>query len=968
MNRFIIDEDDISISFPQEVETLNGGPGSGNFNPGQGRGVGKPSNKSKKLTYEEYAEKFKKLTRSEKEELDKEYPEYADRYFKELMERHIQRERDEKSFGTYEKDNSHPHFDLDKVPTELKYALDITPTQGLKKYDPKTQTLIDLKNRKEYYNEEKGIWVRVISMSPRDYSNTIIENNNGHYTSMREIEDRTSKGGIDMYVEKFKNRERQEVPYIKFNKEGKFSGEQEGFHRSFAADEIGDKEIPVLVVTDYYGKQPFLNHGRDITKDVENYYASKSNKNSLTRNQRLNKILNSNNENLDYRYDVKAYKEYLKEWLKHKDEPEYLRNGVLSFAEFWEHDIDYEFEDYKKILKLIDEYNKKKELVTNGGPGSGNFNPGQGRGVGKPADGYTSHGDTQYSAKNYLSKKEYEDIVNYSNRDNLTEEDFDAIAGYASSMGYGKSCELNQSIRENERTGEIEERKEIIYPTDDSQIVTWKESREFLENKIKEKEAYDKLQQEYNEFRQKHAGDANYRDEITKRVEEVNSAYRKLDYDDYSNYIENYKNGVYKNLKDDDKLWTIDSNKIKKLSAVELRKEQKNNPKEFYEKINIPRLTWSTYNPNPTTTDTMATVYGNEFKNLDKLDNVIKNKGYQLEKDITVTRRVANLGVIKDRIQKDGKYTQGGITSTTAAKSIGKKMPSGVHMGNDLVRITIPKGTRMISTWKPIEADIYKKAEKYSGGKLDSEDEKNLRMLKNQNELILPSGSTFVSPGGNKLIQNEDGSYQLILQSREEKTKNRIERLNFLQEIFNGVRRGNPYHDKFGKFSSADGASSPSSKLFYDAADYLGDESKSGDITKDIKSFKDFKDMIDTVKEDYNGGEIEGQEIWIHPESKLFKKLESPVTDKNVVKQRKTEIENENKSPFILVSRYGGKDVIVDGNHVAASYRELSDEGKNYYVPILYVQKKEYERFEKDNPNYHEKEKVYTVTKKIDEK
>lgn len=72
----------------------------------------------------------------------------------------------------------------------------------------------------------------------------------------------------------------------------------------------------------------------------------------------LEKVINSQKENLDYRYDVKAYKEYLKEWLKHKDEKEYLDGGVLSFAEFCEHDIDYEFEDYKKILKLIDEYNK----------------------------------------------------------------------------------------------------------------------------------------------------------------------------------------------------------------------------------------------------------------------------------------------------------------------------------------------------------------------------------------------------------------------------------------------------------------------------------------------------------------------------------------------------------------------------------------------------------------------------------
>ena len=48
MNRFIVDEDDILISFLDDKKTensiqFNGGPGSGNFNPGQGRGVGKPA-------------------------------------------------------------------------------------------------------------------------------------------------------------------------------------------------------------------------------------------------------------------------------------------------------------------------------------------------------------------------------------------------------------------------------------------------------------------------------------------------------------------------------------------------------------------------------------------------------------------------------------------------------------------------------------------------------------------------------------------------------------------------------------------------------------------------------------------------------------------------------------------------------------------------------------------------------------
>ena len=107
--------------------------------------------------------------------------------------------------------------------------------------------------------------------------------------------------------------------------------------------------------------------------------------------------------------------------------------------------------------------------------------------------------------------------------------------------------------------------------------------------------------------------------------------------------------------------------------------------------------------------------------------------------------------------------------------------------------------------------------------------------------------------------------------------------------------------------------------------------------------------------------------MWVHPDSKLFKKIESPVTDENTLKLRKDEIEKENKSPFVLVSTYNNKDVIIDGNHVAAAYRELSEEGKNYLVPVLYVKKEEIERFEKEHPDYHSKKKTYTKTKLINE-
>ena len=537
---------------------------------------------------------------------------------------------------------------------------------------------------------------------------------------------------------------------------------------------------------------------------------------------RLNKILNSQKENLDYRYDVKAYKEYLKEWLKHKDEKEYLNGGVLSFAEFWEYDIDYEFEDYKKILKLIDEYNKKNELVTNGGVGSGNFNPGQGRGVGKPANGHTSHGDTQYSAKNYLSKKEYENIVNYSSEDNFTEEELDAIASYAKSMGYGASCDLNQAITED-YFGEIIERENVVYPEDDSQIVTWKENKEFIEQKIKDKKEYDSLNQEIqlaaSVLRKGGLSDEKETEKLRAYVSEMqkerDNLSKTLKYSEYENYIKNYEKGLYKDLKDDQKMWTIDEDKLSKISVVKLREKQKSEQKRFDEVLEIPRLMWSMYyDDKPTTTDTLANKYQRDFKDLDKLDNIIKNKGFVLDKDITVTRRVANAKVIENQIKNKGEYTQNGITSVTAAKSIGKKMPSGVHMGNDLLRITIPAGTRVISTYNPFVRDTQKSADKYNGGKLSEEDNRNLRMIKGQNELILPSGSKFVSPNGNSISKNEDGSYQLILKAEGKISNNRTERLNFLQEIFNGGKGSGNFNPGQGRGIGKPGKGSNATNVY----------------------------------------------------------------------------------------------------------------------------------------------------------
>lgn len=171
--------------------------------------------------------------------------------------------------------NSFEHFDLEEIPIDFRDALDTTPYETT--HFNADGTSEKLKSKKEYYNREKAMEVKVISMKPEEYAKTIVDNNDGrHYSSIEAVKYRTSKEGIDMYKKKFENGGREEVPYIKFNENGKFAGEQEGFHRSFAAGEVGDEEIPVLIVMDSReGRQPVLKYGKDVTKEAEDYLAAK---------------------------------------------------------------------------------------------------------------------------------------------------------------------------------------------------------------------------------------------------------------------------------------------------------------------------------------------------------------------------------------------------------------------------------------------------------------------------------------------------------------------------------------------------------------------------------------------------------------------------------------------------------------------------------------------------------------------
>lgn len=942
---------------------INGGPGSGNFNPGQGRGIGKPS-KSSILS-----NKMKSLSWNETQDL--------------LRDKETRQIIKEIGLKTYD--------DLWNMWAKVKIE-DFTE-KDIKEID--IDDAFDVVRKNIRLSALEGWFVNADSNYKPEIVTKILEN--------KELRN----AGLNIAYYNYKNRFESDISFSDFIKtpislyrgeHGQTHVTQDWFDAYTPAKDIAEgfgeivteikiKPIETLGVYFDNAESEYL----VLTKtSMYNMNSMKDENLFITRINKLDKILNSINENLDYRYDVKAYKEYLKEWLKHRDEKEYLNGGVLSFAEFWEYDIDYEFEDYKKILKLIDEYNKKNELVTNGGVGSGNFNPGQGRGVGKPANGHTSHGDTQYSAKNYLSKKEYENIVNYSSEDNFTEEELDAIAGYTKSMGYGASCDLNQAIRENDY-GEIIEKENIIYPTDDSQIITWKENKQLIEKAIEDKKKYDSLKEEIS-FADSVVRKGGLSDEketeklktyIAEKRKEMNELYEKSKFSEFSNYIENYKNGLYKDLKDDQKMWTIDEDKLSKVSVIGLKEKYKTEKERFKEVLEIPRLMWSTaYKDKPTTSDTLANKFGRDFEDLEKLDNVIKNKGYILDKDITVTRRVANAKVIENQIKNKGEYTQNGITSVTAAKLISKKMPSGIHMGDDLLRITIPAGTKVISTYNPFVRDVQKSADKYNNGKLTEEDNINLRMIKGQNELILPSGSKFISPNGNNISKNEDGSYQLILKVENDKmSKNSLNITDYLRNnlsaksyfrsqrlssILNKVNRGNPYHDEKGRFASKNGGYYKSSFVTKDGIE----------IDEYCPNFKELskvliKNKVKATKEKVLGKELFGRRIDILNSDSITNTVNRNADDEKRVEEIKYQIETKKKSGIIPIIIRGDNSVdIVDGTHTFEAFMRLKEEGKRYYIPILITTPDLVEKWEnkfKSIEDLHKSQKTLVRVREFEE-
>ena len=252
-------------------------------------------------------------------------------------------------------------------------------------------------------------------------------------------------------------------------------------------------------------------------------------------------------------------------------------------------------------------------------------------------------------------------------------------------------------------------------------------------------------------------------------------------------------------------------------------------------------------------------------------------------------------------------------------------------------------------------------------------------MIKSQNELILPSGSKFISPNGNNISKNEDGSYQLILKVEKDKTsENSLNIIDYLRNnlsaksyfrsqrlcsILNKVNRGNPYHDEKGRFASKNGGYYKSSFVTKDGKE----------IDEYCSNFKELskvliKNEVKATKEKVLGKELLGRRIDILNSDSIMNTVNRNAEDKKRVEEIKYQIETKKKSGIIpIIIRDNNSIDIVDGTHTLEAFMRLKEEGKKYYIPILITTPELVEKWENKFKSIEDLQKSYPNSKIIND-
>lgn len=307
----------------------NGGPGSGNFNPGQGRGVGKPNNQYKMS--ESFKEVFDEINSESNGEFKKEFDAVIENFRKSGI------------------DTSKVKFVASKndIPKSKREKLENDSVKGMTFANKNLEAIIYVDEDRMFdygidgrTSYKEGKQVKDQPWATDNSPIGIIKHELGHVASYTLFMNSRGRKGTSRPIvtgavrldinSKFKKifGDNYDFSKLKLSRYGT-ANQSEAVAESFANPDFSED-----------------------TKKIYNYYVNKlSNK----------KINNSSKENDDW---VQLCEGFTLE--------EISKNSLEKIT--------------SSLIDAITLFSEHIEKTINGGPGSGNFNPGQGRGKGKPSN------------------------------------------------------------------------------------------------------------------------------------------------------------------------------------------------------------------------------------------------------------------------------------------------------------------------------------------------------------------------------------------------------------------------------------------------------------------------------------------------------------------------------------------------------------------------------------------------------
>lgn len=359
--------------------------------------------------------------------------------------------------------------------------------------------------------------------------------------------------------------------------------------------------------------------------------------------------------------------------------------------------------DIAKLLNKLDELelflNDKVASTKSGNP----YHDALGKFTWSPFGKY----DGDYTTAKAVSTKDYKQIVDSYDVGQLTDEEYNLVLRYCYDSDIGNSFEKN-SAWDKKRDGEVTPRG--VY-------------RGLDIDSLDKPDAFLSLEKYYQTYKDDKS------DFLVRRYEEIQEKLKNGE--ELDSYEKEGLNTVYPNLKKYLAKPVDGSNADYPITAQEFSTYSDKVLDKIIEKY-----------PDGSAIKRTAV----QEKEGRKLDKVIEEKGVALDRDIVVTRRVRDVAGYKYNIEQNGFFTNYGFTSTTASTTIAKKAPGEIVFGDNILKIVIPKGTKVF----PIESILDSEMKR---GKIDTDSVLTMKThngLKKQHEFLLPSSTKFITVDGSR--------------------------------------------------------------------------------------------------------------------------------------------------------------------------------------------------------------------------